>query len=82
MPIFGNTSRQLWSCGVRAILSSPPAGAEAFQKDLKGVEIHMLDAGHFALETNAAEIAGYIRGFDPLSKVVQDVCNRQLTCGR
>jgi pimeloyl-ACP methyl ester carboxylesterase len=42
-----------------------PAGAEAYRKDLKHVEIHMLDAGHFALETNSAEIAGYIRKFQP-----------------
>jgi pimeloyl-ACP methyl ester carboxylesterase len=40
-----------------------PAGAEAYFKDLKHVELHMLDAGHFALETNAAEIAAYIRTF-------------------
>jgi pimeloyl-ACP methyl ester carboxylesterase len=40
-----------------------PAGAEAYRKDLKHVELHMLNAGHFALETNAAEIAGYIREF-------------------
>jgi pimeloyl-ACP methyl ester carboxylesterase len=40
-----------------------PAGAEAYRKDLHHVELHMLDAGHFALETNAPEIAGYIRAF-------------------
>jgi pimeloyl-ACP methyl ester carboxylesterase len=40
-----------------------PAGAEAYRKDLKHVEFHMLNAGHFALETNAVEIAGYIRAF-------------------
>jgi pimeloyl-ACP methyl ester carboxylesterase len=43
-----------------------PAGAEAYKRDLKQVELHMLNAGHFALETNASEIAGYIRGFAPL----------------
>lgn len=43
-----------------------PAGAEAYRKDLKQVELHMLDAGHFALETNAAQIAGFIRAFRPL----------------
>jgi pimeloyl-ACP methyl ester carboxylesterase len=43
-----------------------PAGAYAYQHDLEHVEFHMLDAGHFALETNAAEIAGFIRGFRPL----------------
>ncbi|MGB3483697.1 MAG: alpha/beta hydrolase [Mycobacterium sp.] len=39
------------------------AGAEAFRKDLPNGEYHLLDAGHFALETHAAEISGYIRGF-------------------
>jgi pimeloyl-ACP methyl ester carboxylesterase len=38
-------------------------GAEAYRKDLKHVELHMINAGHFALETNAAEIAAYIRDF-------------------
>jgi pimeloyl-ACP methyl ester carboxylesterase len=42
-----------------------PAGAEAYRKDLEHVELHFLDAGHFALETNAVEIAGYIRDFRP-----------------
>jgi pimeloyl-ACP methyl ester carboxylesterase len=40
-----------------------PAGAVAYRRDLKDVEIHMLDAGHFALETNSAEIAVDIRAF-------------------
>src|SRR6516165_2622251 len=40
-------------------------GAEAFWTDLPKAEIHYLDAGHFALETNAAGIAGYIREFMP-----------------
>ena len=43
-----------------------PAGAEAYSKDLKQVELHMLNAGHFALETSASEIAGFIRGFQAL----------------
>jgi pimeloyl-ACP methyl ester carboxylesterase len=42
-----------------------PAGAEAYRKDLKHVELHMLNAGHFALETNSSEIAAFIRGFRP-----------------
>jgi pimeloyl-ACP methyl ester carboxylesterase len=40
-----------------------PAGAAAYGKDLKHVELHMLDAGHFALETHVAEIAELILGF-------------------
>jgi pimeloyl-ACP methyl ester carboxylesterase len=43
-----------------------PAGAEAYRKDLSHVELHMLNAGHFALETNASDIAGFIRGFSAL----------------
>jgi pimeloyl-ACP methyl ester carboxylesterase len=42
-----------------------PPGAEAYRKDLRRVELHFLDAGHFALETNAEEIAGYIKAFRP-----------------
>jgi pimeloyl-ACP methyl ester carboxylesterase len=39
------------------------AGAEAYRRDLPDAEIHLLDAGHFALETRAAEIAGLMREF-------------------
>jgi pimeloyl-ACP methyl ester carboxylesterase len=38
-------------------------GAEAYKKDLKTIEIHILNAGHFALETNAPEIARHMRSF-------------------
>ena len=41
----------------------PPAGAEPYKRDLKTLEFHLLDAGHFALETNGAEIAGLMRTF-------------------
>ena len=40
-----------------------PAGAEAFRRDLPDAEIHLIDAGHFALETHAAEIGGLMRDF-------------------
>lgn len=40
-----------------------PPGALAFGKDIPDAEIHLLDAGHFALETHAPEIAHYIRDF-------------------
>lgn len=39
------------------------AGAEAFKRDLPNGEYHLLDAGHFALESHGAEISGYIREF-------------------
>ncbi|WP_245731149.1 alpha/beta fold hydrolase [Rubrimonas cliftonensis] len=40
-----------------------PAGAEAYRRDLPDAEVHLLDAGHFALETHADEIAALIRDF-------------------
>jgi pimeloyl-ACP methyl ester carboxylesterase len=40
-----------------------PAGAEAFKRDNPQAEVHLLDAGHFALETKAPEIATIIRDF-------------------
>ncbi|OFJ51386.1 alpha/beta fold hydrolase [Mycolicibacterium grossiae] len=39
------------------------AGAEAFARDLPDGEFHLLDAGHFALETHGEEISGYVRDF-------------------
>ncbi|MEU4370885.1 alpha/beta fold hydrolase [Micromonospora chersina] len=39
------------------------AGAEAYARDLPDAEVHLLDTGHFALETHGDEIAGLIRAF-------------------
>ncbi len=45
-----------------------PAGAEAFRRDLPNATVQLLDAGHFALETHAGEIAAAIRTFlEPLA---------------
>lgn len=40
-----------------------PDGARAFTRDLPNAEIHLLDAGHFALATHGPEIADLIRDF-------------------
>jgi pimeloyl-ACP methyl ester carboxylesterase len=40
-----------------------PAGAEAFKRDLPVDGFHLLETGHFALETHGAEIAGLLDGF-------------------
>ncbi|WP_247224926.1 hypothetical protein [Weissella cibaria] len=40
-----------------------PQGAKAFRKDAENVQIHLLDTGHFALETHAAEIAQMISNY-------------------
>ena len=39
------------------------AGAEAYKQDLPDAEVHLLDTGHFALETHRREIAGFVREF-------------------
>jgi pimeloyl-ACP methyl ester carboxylesterase len=39
------------------------AGAAPYQRDLPGAKIHLLDTGHFALETHGNEIAKLIRDF-------------------
>jgi pimeloyl-ACP methyl ester carboxylesterase len=44
-----------------------PAGAEAFADDLPDAEIHLLDGGHFLLESALDEVAELIRDF--LAKV-------------
>ncbi len=36
---------------------------EAYRRDLPSAQIHVLEAGHFALDTAADEIAGLVRGF-------------------
>jgi pimeloyl-ACP methyl ester carboxylesterase len=40
-----------------------PPGAEAFKRDVKNVEVHLLDAPHFAIETREKLFAGLILGF-------------------
>ncbi len=40
-----------------------PAGALAYKRDLPDAEVHLLDAGHFALETHSSEIADLVRDF-------------------
>jgi pimeloyl-ACP methyl ester carboxylesterase len=36
---------------------------EAYRRDVPNAQVHILDAGHFALDTAACEIAALIRGF-------------------
>ncbi|GGK55705.1 hydrolase [Salinarimonas ramus] len=40
-----------------------PAGAEAYKRDLPDAQVHLLDAGHFALETHSQEISSFIKTF-------------------
>ncbi len=41
----------------------PAAGAVPYKQDLKDLEYHLIDTGHFALETHGQEIATLIRSF-------------------
>lgn len=41
----------------------PAEGAYPYKRDLKNIEFHLLDTGHFALEEDGATIASHIRGF-------------------
>ncbi|MEV0208856.1 alpha/beta hydrolase [Streptomyces sp. NPDC050788] len=40
-----------------------PAGAKAFRQDLPDAEIHLIESGHFALESHLGTITGHIRDF-------------------
>jgi pimeloyl-ACP methyl ester carboxylesterase len=44
-------------------LSFDPGEPERYRKDVSKAEVHVLDAGHFALDTKADEIAVLIRAF-------------------
>jgi pimeloyl-ACP methyl ester carboxylesterase len=41
----------------------PAEGAEPYKRDLKNLEFHLLDTGHFALEEDGRQIAEYMRAF-------------------
>jgi pimeloyl-ACP methyl ester carboxylesterase len=48
----------------------PAEGAHPYRGDLKNVEFHLLDTGHFALEEDGDFIAGLIRDFLEKNAVV------------
>lgn len=41
----------------------PAAGADPYRRDLKNIEFHLLDTGHFALEEDGDQIASLMRDF-------------------
>jgi pimeloyl-ACP methyl ester carboxylesterase len=48
----------------------PAEGAHPYKRDLRNLEFHLLDTGHFALEEDGDVIAKHIRGF--LGRTVAD----------
>ena len=49
----------------------PPEGAAPYGRDLKNLETHLLDTGHFALETHGEEIASRIETFLPKNNITR-----------
>jgi pimeloyl-ACP methyl ester carboxylesterase len=43
--------------------SFDPSEPEAYRRDVPNAQVHILDGGHFALDTAADEIAALVRGF-------------------
>ncbi len=43
--------------------SFDPSEPEAYRADVPGAQVHILDGGHFALDTAADEAAALVRGF-------------------
>ena len=62
-PGFARRSRGLLVIWGRYDLSFDPSEPEAYKRDVPGAEVHVLEAGHFALDTAADEIADLVRGF-------------------
>jgi len=48
--------------------SFDPSEPEAYRRDVPSAQVHILEAGHFALDTAANEIAAFIRGFVPVPR--------------
>jgi len=50
-------------------------GADPYKRDLPNAEMHLIDTGHFALETHGQEIAGLIRDFLSRSLTVKNAAH-------
>jgi len=49
----------------------PAEGAYPYKKDLKNLEFHLINTGHFALEEEGASIAQFIREFMAINQIHQ-----------
>ena len=58
-----NARFRCWRSGAQATRSSARPARSPFADDLPDAEIHLLDGGHFLLESDLDTTAGYIRGF-------------------
>ena len=55
--------RRRWWSGANTIPSFTVAGASAYRDDVPDAEVHILEAGHFALDEATDEIATLVRDF-------------------
>jgi hypothetical protein len=55
-------------------LSFDPGVPERYRKDVASAEVSVLDAGHFALDTKAGEIAVLVRQFMKAQKEEASLC--------
>jgi pimeloyl-ACP methyl ester carboxylesterase len=51
----------------------PAAGAEPYKRDLNNLDFHLIDTGHFALETHGDQIASLMRDFIERNRDNQDI---------
>ena len=58
-----NTNRPRWWFGASTIPASLCPEAEAYKRDVPDAEVHILEAGHFALDEAVDEIAALMRLF-------------------
>jgi len=49
----------------------PAEGAAPYSRDLRNLEMNLLDTGHFALETHCSEIANRIELFFAKNKIIR-----------
>jgi pimeloyl-ACP methyl ester carboxylesterase len=54
----------------------PAAGAEPYKRDLENLDYHLIDTGHFALETHGDEIAGLMRDFIERNQATEQVATK------
>ena len=52
-------------------LSFDPGEPARYRQDVPNAEVHIVDGGHFALDTAADQIAGFVRGFLDSSRRAQ-----------
>ena len=57
------SSLAYWCSGASMSLSFDPSEPEAYRRDVPNAQVHILDGGHFALDTAADEIAALVRDF-------------------